>query len=165
MRRSFATMLLLTLLLSSVPAGPASAVGDWLWPVEGAIIRGFDPPDSPYGSGHRGIDIAAAPGTPVRAPADGTVTFAGPIGGRLFMTIDHGGGVESTYSWLDALAVRKGDRVTRGTIVASTGWGHTGATTPHLHLGVKVDDVYVDPLDHLGPVSVAGFIRLAPLPP
>lgn len=164
MRRNLATVWLLTLLLSSAPAHPASAAGDWLWPVEGPILRGFDPPDSPYGSGHRGIDIAAAPGTPVRAPADGTVAFAGPIGGRLFLTIDHGGGVESTYSWLGALAVRKGDRVTRGAIVASTGWGHTGATVPHLHLGVKVDDVYVDPLDHLGPVSVAMFIRLAPLP-
>jgi murein DD-endopeptidase MepM/ murein hydrolase activator NlpD len=165
MRRLLATTLLLALCLSPMHTRPASAAGDWLWPVEGPVLRGFDPPDSPYGSGHRGIDVAAAPGTPVRAPADGTVTFAGPIGGRLFLTIDHGGGVESTYSWLDALTVRRGDRVVRGAIVASTGWGHTGATIPHLHLGVKVDDVYVDPLDHLGAVSVGAFIRLAPLPP
>jgi murein DD-endopeptidase MepM/ murein hydrolase activator NlpD len=143
--------------------GPAHAAGDWTWPVVGPVIRGFDPPDSPFGSGHRGIDIAAAVGTPVRAAAPGTVTFAGPVGGRLFVTIDHGAGLESTYSFLDALSVRKGDVVSRGQSIARSGSGHAGDVVPSLHFGVKLADVYVDPLDHLGPVDLWLFIRLAPL--
>jgi murein DD-endopeptidase MepM/ murein hydrolase activator NlpD len=143
--------------------GPARAAGDWAWPVVGPVIRGFDPPDSPFGSGHRGIDIAAGVASPVRAPAAGRVSFAGPVGGRLFLTIDHGGGLESTYSWLDTLIARRGDVVTRGQLIGRSGTGHAGAGVPHLHFGVKSLDVYVDPLDYLGPVEVWRFIRLAPL--
>jgi murein DD-endopeptidase MepM/ murein hydrolase activator NlpD len=148
-------------LLASV--GSAGAVGTWLWPVAGPVIRGYDPPDSPYGAGHRGIDIAAPVGTPVLAPADGVVSFAGPVGGNLFLTIDHAGGVQSTYSWLSSLLVRKGAVVRAGMAVATTGWGHPGTSVPHVHLGVKLDGAYVDPMDYLGPFDVSGFIRLAPL--
>lgn len=159
-------LLIISVLLawSLLSGAPASAAGEWTWPVVGPILRGFDPPDSPYGSGHRGIDLAASPGTIVVAPADGVVAFAGQVGGRLFLTIDHGGGLESTYSWVDSLDVRRGDAVTRGMPVARTGWGHTGSLVPHLHMGVRLDDVYVDPLAYLAPVSVSGFLRLAPLP-
>jgi murein DD-endopeptidase MepM/ murein hydrolase activator NlpD len=154
------------LVTSAAPASTGTGTapdGTWRWPVEGPVIREFDPPDSPYGSGHRGIDIAAPVGTAIVAPADGTIVFAGPVGGALFLTIDHGGGVESTFSWLSALAVRPGDLVTAGQVIAVTGWGHPAEPVPHLHFGVKVDDVYVDPLAYLSPPSVAGFIRLAPL--
>src|SRR5512134_394280 len=136
------------------PAAPADpvpsqalasgAAAPWVWPVVGPLLRGFDPPDSPYGSGHRGIDIAAATGTAVLAPANGTVTFAGPVGGNLFLTIDHGGGLESTYSWLASVVARRGQVVTQGQVVATSGTGHTGAVVPHLHLGVRLDDAYVD---------------------
>jgi murein DD-endopeptidase MepM/ murein hydrolase activator NlpD len=161
MRRSL-TALLLVIAITPVPE--ALADGDWAWPVTGPILRGFDPPDSPYGSGHRGIDIAASAGTVVLAPAEGVVSFAGPVGGRLFLTIDHGAGLESTYSWLDELLVHRGDPVARGMPIALSGWGHTGSLVPHLHMGAKLDDVYVDPLGYLGPLSVSGFVRLAPLP-
>jgi murein DD-endopeptidase MepM/ murein hydrolase activator NlpD len=144
-------------------AGSAGAAGTWAWPVSGPVIRGFEPPDSPYGAGHRGIDIATAMGTVVVAPAPGTVSFAGPVGGKLFLTIDHGGGLESTYSWLGALLVKKGTTVEAGTPIATTGWGHADLTVPNLHLGVKLHDAYVDPMDYLGEVSVSAFIRLAPL--
>jgi murein DD-endopeptidase MepM/ murein hydrolase activator NlpD len=159
-------LLVISVLLSSclLTGPPAWAAGEWTWPVVGPILRGFDPPDSPYGSGHRGIDVAVTPGTIVVTPADGVVAFAGQVGGRLFLTIDHGGGLESTYSWLDSLDVRRGDPVVRGMPVARTGWGHTGSPVPHLHLGVRLDDAYVDPLTYLGPLSVSGFLRLAPLP-
>ncbi len=154
-------------LLASVAAftlpGPVRAAADWSWPVAGPVIRGFDPPDSPFGSGHRGIDIAVAVGTDVQAPSAGVVAFAGPVGGRLFITIDHGRGLESTYSWLDALSVRRGQVVSEGDVIARSGTGHPGTTVPHLHFGVKLDDAYVDPLDYLGPVEVWRFIRLAPL--
>jgi murein DD-endopeptidase MepM/ murein hydrolase activator NlpD len=131
--------------------------------VLGPVIRGFDPPDTPFGGGHRGIDIAASVGTPVAAAEAGVVTFAGPVGGRLFVTIDHGAGLESTYSFLDALATRRGAVVARGDVIARSGTGHAGEEVPHLHLGVKLQDAYVDPLDYLGPIEVWRFIRLAPL--
>ena len=145
------------------PGATASAASPWSWPVSGAIVRGFDPPDDPYGAGHRGIDIAAPVGTTVVAPDDGVVTFAGKVGGRLFLTIDHGGGVTSTCSWLTSVLVRKGDRVLRGQPMATTGWGHADLTVPHLHFGVRLNGAYVDPLSYLAPPSVVDLIRLAPL--
>jgi murein DD-endopeptidase MepM/ murein hydrolase activator NlpD len=152
------------LLFVGLAAAPAAAAGDWVWPLVGPIIVGYDPPDSPYGSGHRGIDIAAPVGTLVVAPAPGTVTFAGPVGGRLFVTIDHGGGLLSSDSFLSGLLVRKGDVVARGQAVARTGEGHAGEEVPHLHFGVRLDGAYADPLDYLAPPTVSGYIRLAPLP-
>ncbi len=99
----------------------------------------------------------------VYAPASGTVSFAGSVGGHVFLTIVHGGGLASTYSWLDALLVKKGDTVVVGQAVARSGWGHPNGSTPHLHLGVKLDGGYVDPLDYLRPLDLASLIRLAPL--
>jgi murein DD-endopeptidase MepM/ murein hydrolase activator NlpD len=154
--------LLSAVLLFAFP-GTAHAAGNWPWPVVGPVIRAFDPPDTPFGSGHRGIDIAVAAGSPVRAPAAGTVTFAGPVGGRLFLTIDHGGGLESRYSFLAALIARRGDAVSAGQVVARSGTGHAGDLVPNLHFAVLLLDAYVDPLDYLGPVEVWRFIRLAPL--
>lgn len=167
MTRRIASFWMLWLLVAGALLGPAPAparaAGDWTWPVVGPVIRAFDPPDSPYGSGHRGIDIAAAPGTIVVAPASGTVTFAGPVGGRLFLTLAHAGGLSSTYSWISEVLVRKGDQVVRGQAVARTGDGHPGDLVPSLHLGVKLDGAYVDPLAYLGPLDMGLLIRLAPI--
>jgi murein DD-endopeptidase MepM/ murein hydrolase activator NlpD len=162
MRKAWLVPILIALVISNA-ALPASAAGPWSWPVSGPVINGFDPPASPFGSGHRGIDIAAAAGTPVLAPAPGTITFAGPVAGHLFVTIDHGGGVESTYSWVSAIVVKKGDAVVAGTLIARSGTGHPSDVVSSLHMGVKLHDVYVDPLAYLSPMSVSGFIRLAPL--
>jgi murein DD-endopeptidase MepM/ murein hydrolase activator NlpD len=131
--------------------------------VVGPVIRAFDPPENPYGSGHRGVDIATALGTPVRAAAGGVVSFAGPVGGELFVSVDHGSGLASTYSWLSAVSVRKGDMVAAGDVVALSGLGHPGSSLSHLHFGVKLDGVYVDPFDLLLPPSVVDLISLAPL--
>jgi len=144
-------------------AAPASAAGTWTWPVSGPVIRAFDPPDSPFGSGHRGIDIAAPAGSVAVAPADGVVAFAGPVGGRLFVTIDHGGGLESTFSWVVTLEVRRGEVVAAGQAVATTGAGHAGDVVPNLHFGVRLDDAYVDPLEYLSALDLTSLIRLAPL--
>jgi murein DD-endopeptidase MepM/ murein hydrolase activator NlpD len=142
---------------------PSLQPGTFSWPVSGPVIRGFDPPDSPYGAGHRGIDIAVAVGTPILAPEAGSVSFAGRVGGELFVTIDHGGGLSSTYSWISAAAVRKGDVVARGQTIGATGTGHPGASVPHLHFGVKLDGEYVDPLELLAPLGVQDLIRLVPI--
>ena len=145
------------------PATPAPQAGSWSWPVSGPVIRGFDPPDNPYGAGHRGIDIAVAFGTAIRAPAAGVVTFSGKVGGQLFITIDHGDGLSSTYSWLSSTDVRKGDHVSGGARIGATGAGHPGSSVAHLHFGVKLGGEYIDPMSVLRPLSLVGLIRLAPL--
>jgi murein DD-endopeptidase MepM/ murein hydrolase activator NlpD len=134
----------------------------WAWPVGGPVLRPFDPPEDPYGAGHRGIDIGSVAGTPILAPAGGTVAFAGPVGGQLFLTLDHGGGLTSTYSWLSAIDVRKGQVVARGDPVGRTGGGHPGSTIPHLHFGARLEGSYVDPMTLLGPPPVVDLIHLAP---
>ena len=144
------------------PSAPGSA-GTWTWPVRGPLIGVFEPPETPFGSGHRGIDIAAPVGTTVVAVDAGVVAFAGPVGGQLFVTLDHGGGLTSTYSWLSSVMVRRGDLVARAAPIALSGRGHPGSATAHLHLGVRLDGVYQDPLAYLGPVSVSDYIRLAPM--
>ena len=110
-----------------------------------------------------GSTSRSRPGTPILAPEAGTVSFAGRVGGELFVTIDHGGGLSSTYSWISAAAVRKGDVVSRGQTIGATGTGHPGASVPHLHFGVKLDGEYVDPLELLAPLGVQDLIRLVPI--
>jgi murein DD-endopeptidase MepM/ murein hydrolase activator NlpD len=162
--RARVVILPLVMLVSNAPSVGAGPSGDWAWPVVGPVIRGFDPPSTPFGAGHRGIDISAPVGTPVLAPAPGVVAFAGAVAGHLFVTVDHGGGLSSTSSWVSAVLVREGDAVARGSVVALTGTGHPGIEPPHLHFGVRQDGVYVDPLASLAPPSLVGLIRLAPLP-
>lgn len=144
-------------------AVPVPQAGSWSWPVTGPVIRGFDPPSNPYGAGHRGIDIGAPFGTAILAPAAGVVTFSGKVAGQLFITLDHGDGLSSTYSWLSSTAVRKGDHVSVGATIGTTGSGHPGSSIPHLHFGVKLGGEYVDPMSLLGSLSLVGLIRLAPL--
>jgi murein DD-endopeptidase MepM/ murein hydrolase activator NlpD len=145
-------------------AGSAHASGNMQWPVVGPVIRGFDPPDSPYSSGHRGIDIAAPLGTPVIAPAEGVVAFAGPVGGSLYVSIDHADGLRSTFSWLSSREVEKGDVVREGQLIGHSGLGHSGSVTPHLHLGMRIADVYVNPLDYLTAPDLTLLLRLVQLP-
>jgi murein DD-endopeptidase MepM/ murein hydrolase activator NlpD len=155
--------LLVVVFASIVQPGAAAADGTWTWPVTGPVIRGFDPPASPFGAGHRGIDIAAPAGTPVLAPAAGVVTFAGRVAGQLFVSIDHGAGLVSTSSWLSSVSVAKDDVVAQGQAVGASGIGHPSEPVAHLHLGIRLGGAYVDPLDYLSPLGVAGLIRLAPL--
>jgi murein DD-endopeptidase MepM/ murein hydrolase activator NlpD len=141
----------------------APAFGTYDWPVEGPIIRFFEAPATPYSAGHRGIDIAVPFGTAIHAPAAGTVTFAGWIAGSMFMTVDHGDGVKTSYSWVSGFAVAKGDAVNRGEVIAYSGHGHPDVPTPHLHFSARVNGVYIDPLLLLRGLDLVSLIRLAPL--
>jgi len=166
-RRSIAVAIALAVWLSA-PAGPVRAatsppVGSWVWPIDGSVVRGFEPPSTPYSPGHRGIDIAAPFGTPVVAPADGLVSFAGPVGGSLFVSIDHPDGYRSTSAYLSQVLVRKGQSVRAGQVVAMSGRGHPDIPYPQLHFGVRRDGVYVDPIPLLQPQSVVDIVRLVPL--
>lgn len=152
------------------PAPPAAvtadpAYGTYDWPVHGPVIRPFEPPVGPYGAGHRGIDIAVPPGTPVRAAAEGVVAFAGLVAGERFVSIDHPDGVRTTYSWLEGIEVVAGVPVARGQILGRSGQGHPGIEPPHLHFGARFAGSYIDPMLLLRRDGAVGLIRLAPLEP
>jgi murein DD-endopeptidase MepM/ murein hydrolase activator NlpD len=119
--------------------------GDYVKPVPGPIIRHFEAPPTPYTAGHRGIDIETPFGTEVVASADGTVHFAGQVGGQLFVSIDHADGIKTTYSFLSVVLVRAGAWVAQGQVIARTGAGHPGEPPDHLHFGALRDDAYIDP--------------------
>jgi len=120
------------------------------WPLTGRISGRFGNQrvyNGSPGSPHSGMDIAAATGTPVRAPAAGVVTLVAPdfylTGGTLL--IDHGHGISSNFLHLSRIDVKPGDRVEQGQLVAAV--GATGrATGPHLHWGMSWFDVRIDPL-------------------
>src|SRR5690349_15325831 len=78
-------------------AGPAP--GRWWWPLAGrpVVTRGFDPPPQPWLPGHRGVDLGAAEADEVRAAGAGVVAFAGEVAGRGVVSIDHAGGLRTTY--------------------------------------------------------------------
>jgi murein DD-endopeptidase MepM/ murein hydrolase activator NlpD len=112
---------------------------------------------------HGGLDVAAPPGTPVRAPADGVVVVAGayPYYGRVIF-VDHGGGFSTRYGHLSAADVKAGDRVERGDVIGRV--GATGlATGSHLHYEVRINGVPVDPYNYLNvklPVRIVDGSRL-----
>ncbi|MDP9883467.1 murein DD-endopeptidase MepM/ murein hydrolase activator NlpD [Sinomonas atrocyanea] len=129
-------------------AGPAAEAG-WTWPLEPrpAVARPFDPPARPWLSGHRGVDLAAAPGMPVRAPQAGRVSFSGRVVDRPVVTIDHGGGLRSSFEPVEA-TVPVGSAVARGEefgVLSASGAVHC-ADGACLHWGVRRGDDYVDPL-------------------
>ncbi|MFP3581200.1 M23 family metallopeptidase [Arthrobacter sp. SIMBA_036] len=152
-------MLLLKPLLSAflaiaITAGPSSPVhppGEhWSWPLspKPAVLRTFDPPDKPWLSGHRGVDLGQVlDGEPVTAPADGVVTFAGVVVDRSVLTIDHGNGLKSSFEPVTS-NLKPGDPVSKGQLIGSTEpvSGHCGSS-PCLHWGVRRGDEYVNPLD------------------
>ncbi len=144
---------------------PARAEIRLIPPVDGPISRHFEAPSTQWGPGHRGIDYRVAPGTSVAAAGDGTVTFAGDVAGVNAVTIDHGGGLETTYSDMAEVLVSSGERVGAGRWVGRTGYAHPEGDHPGLHFGVIYHDAYVDPLGWLGPVALAGAIHLAPTVP
>ncbi|HEX5630830.1 MAG TPA: M23 family metallopeptidase, partial [Acidimicrobiia bacterium] len=109
-------------------------------PVSGPVVAGFAPQG--YYGGHWGVDLAVPEGSPVGAAAAGTVTFAGSVAGMLTVTVNHGGVVRTSYSYLSSVAVSAGDRVARGTVVGASGMDHDRAA---VHWSLRVGDVYVDP--------------------
>lgn len=137
--------LLLSGLLPAVGAAvPAQRPGRWLPPVTPLQVLGsFDPPAEDWLPGHRGVDLYARPGDPVTAPALGTVTFAGMVGGRPVVTVEHGA-LRTTYEPVTA-NVPVGHTVVAGQEfgVVATG-GH--CTSVCLHWGAIADEAYIDPL-------------------
>jgi len=98
---------------------------------------------------HKGVDFAAARGTPIYASNSGTVIIHrnSPSYG-LYITIDHGGGITTLYAHCSKLLVNKGDKVEKGQKIAEV--GSTGDSTGnHLHFSVLKDGVHVDPMNYI----------------
>ena len=155
-------LLLPVLVALQVGVQPALA---WAWPADGPVLRPFVLGDDPYAGGqHRGTDIGAPAGTPVRAPISGSVSFAGtvPTGGRT-ITIRTADGYAVTLQRLGSYSVARGGEVAEGDVVASVG----DAAEPYVYLGVrKADnpDGYVDPLVLL-PAPAPAPVDPAPVEP
>ena len=123
-----------------------------LWPIVGRLTSSFGERLDPFngeGAFHAGLDIAAAYGTPVRAPADGVIAKAGPASGYgREMVIDHGGGVTTIYGHLSGFAVITGQLVKEGQVVGYV--GSAGRSTgPHLHYEVRINNMPVNPHKYL----------------
>jgi murein DD-endopeptidase MepM/ murein hydrolase activator NlpD len=163
MRRLVLLLVLLLSLLSllSLPASAAPRPG-FGWPLPGTpkVDRGFQPPASAWGAGHRGVDLRGYAGEPVLAAGPGRVTYAGLLAGRGVVTVTHGGGLRTTYEPVTAQA-RVGQQVARGTQLGTLGTGHASCRvgTACLHWGLLRGDTYLDPLGLL----LDQQVRLLPL--
>ena len=148
-------------LAASALAAPASAAAQhherpvFRPPVDAPVADPYRPPENPYGPGNRGVEYDTEPGDTVRAAASGTVEFAGAVAGTLHVTVDHGGGLRSSYSYLQRIAVRAGAGVAQGQVIGIAG--------ERLHFGVRLEDAYTDPASFVGVRRVR--VRLVPLRP
>ncbi len=124
-----------------------------IWPVEGETTDSFGVRGNPFGGGssefHPGQDISAPRGTPVIAPADGTVTQAGWQNGYGQMVVlDHGNGLTTRYAHLSKIEVSPGQELKRGSRLGEV--GSTGRSTgPHLHYEVRIGEAPVSPRRYL----------------
>lgn len=145
----------------AAPPGPAHARrGDYAWPLAPPhpVLRTFTAPTTPYGQGHRGVDLGGSAGEPVLAAGDGTVLFAGEVGGRPVVSVIHDDGLRTTYEPVTP-TVRTGDRVGRGAPLGTLRAGHEGCPPPAcLHWGARRGLAYVNPIRLVAP----GRVRLLP---
>ncbi|MFI2186093.1 murein hydrolase activator EnvC family protein [Streptomyces sioyaensis] len=149
------------------------SAGERSWPVAGptgirpTVLRGWDPPPSPWAAGHRGVDLASSAGSEVRAAAPGRVVYAGTVAGRGVLTLEVSRSgrppLRTTYEPVRPTA-RKGQRVTAGQKVAVLQRGPFHCRAPCLHWGLRRGKTYLDPLSLL-PRSMlrTGPSRLLPV--
>jgi murein DD-endopeptidase MepM/ murein hydrolase activator NlpD len=147
-------------------AAPAQAEDLRLqWPLrpEPVVTRPFDAPRPDWRRGHRGVDLAGVPGQPVYAAGPGTVVFAGRLAGRAVVSVQHPGGLRTSYEPVEA-SVRPGQSVAVGSPLGRLIPGHAGCPGPAcLHWGAMWGPAqradYVDPVGLLAVTP----IRLKPL--
>jgi murein DD-endopeptidase MepM/ murein hydrolase activator NlpD len=142
-------------------AGPATAATAWRWPLDRpvAVVEEFSAPAGPFAPGHRGVDLGGQVGDPVLSAGAGVVAFAGVVAGRGVVSVDHPGGLRTSYEPVRA-TVARGDQVGAGAVL-----GRLEAVASHcppaacLHWGLRRGDTYLDPRSLLGAVRV----RLLPV--
>ncbi len=148
----------------TLPVTPSVAT---TWPVAArvgthpAVVRAWEPPSTAYGRGHRGVDLAASPGDPVRAVAPGRISFAGRVAGRGVVSVELDGTgdppLRTTYEPVRA-TLKKGAEVTPGERVGVLELPRGHCPRSCLHWGLLRGAAYLDPLTllppwlrHLGP--------------
>src|ERR1700712_470648 len=154
-------VLLLLPLLAGPAAGSARSTAvagtGYVLPVPPppVVLTPFAPPANRYGAGHRGVDLAAQPGSAVVAAGAGVAGFAGHFAGRGWVSIEHTGGLRTTYEPVTA-SVAAGSTVAVGQAIGVLEPGHAGcAPADCLHWGARLPDrVYLDPMSLLGPWRV-----------
>ncbi|MDT3399877.1 M23 family metallopeptidase, partial [Streptomyces sp. B1866] len=156
----------------AVARAPAGARA---WPVRGTVgagrplvLRTWEPPPAPWAPGHRGVDLSARAGTPVRAAAAGRVSFAGPVAGRGVLSVELGDSgapaLRTTYEPVLA-TVTAGEQVTAGQVVGVVQSGPYHCAEGCLHWGLLRGRSYLDPLSLLPPPMLRGGpSRLLPRP-
>lgn len=142
------------------PLAGAATPAQWTWPVGPPrdLLRPFEAPASSYAAGHRGIDIGAGPGSPVRAPADGVVSFAGVVVDRPVLSIQHADDLVSSVEPVTAV-VAAGERVSAGQVVGVVATG-AHCTDRCLHFGVRRHGQYISPMLFLGGIARAVLLPL-----
>ena len=151
------------LVIACLPCTPASAApAAWVTPVDGAVARAFVAPHGPYAPGHRGVDFHASADAPVRAAGAGKVTFSGTVAGALHVVVAHSGGLRTSYSYVKAVKVRRGDTVRAGEVVAIAGAAGENHDATVLHFGLRDGDTYIDPMLLFAPIDLAEVVHLAP---
>lgn len=146
--------------VSSLATEVDHATASGVWPLDPRpeVVAEFDPPSTPYGSGHRGVDLAGSVGQEVRAAAAGRVTYAGSLAGRGVVVVSHGA-TRTTYQPVRA-TVRVGRSVVAGEVLGELeASGSHCAPRACLHWGLVEGETYLDPLTLVG----AGPVRLLPL--
>jgi len=124
--------------------------------VDAPVVDPFRPPATPYGSGNRGLEFGTAVGQVVRSAGAGVVVWAGQVGGRLYVTTAHPDRLRVSYSRLETIAVRRGDRVSKGEVIGTAG--------ERLHVGTRLGSAYLDPAIVFGGRRVVRLVpsRLSP---
>ena len=146
------TALVLTTLLAPPPARFS-----WPLPPPHPVVRAFEAPASPFGPGHRGVDLSAPAGTTVLAAADGFVVYAGAVAARTLVSLQHRNGLRTTYEPV-APTVTASHAVRRGEVIGHLQPGHCPA--PCLHWGTRRGTEYLDPLR----LVMHGRVRLLAVP-
>jgi murein DD-endopeptidase MepM/ murein hydrolase activator NlpD len=143
---------LLSLLV--VVSAPATALAAPCWPppVRAPVTDPFREPGCRWCPGNRGIEYGTEAGTPIRAIAGGTVSFAGSVAGTRYVVVTHADNRRLTYGNLRHVGVAEGDVVARG--------ARLGEAAGRFHLGLRDRDRYVDPAPFLG--EEHGVVRLVP---
>lgn len=120
----------------------------WDWPVDARpqVLRDFEAPESPWGPGHRGLDLAARPGSDVVAPVSGAVHFSGDVAGRGVITIRTSDGHLVSLEPVQVDDI--GSRVRKGQVIGELAAGHCRSGC--VHIGLRVDGAYRSPARELG---------------
>ncbi|MFF8194602.1 murein hydrolase activator EnvC family protein [Streptomyces bobili] len=150
-----------------VPAPVPAIARSWPVGTRPAVLRGWEPPATPYARGHRGVDLAAPAGAPVRAVAAGRVLFAGRVAGRGVVSLELTGTgtppLRTTYEPV-APSVTEGDEITPAQPVGTLSPTASHCPTACLHWGLRRGETYLNPLSLLpARLSAKAPSRLLPV--